>query len=277
MNYPDKVLDLGRQFVFSELKYYWTPNEARVLRLFFTNLFSRVFFMFGLPPNDGASLLAMYSRIKNPRGLRGVFVDTFLPQFLATMLAAVEEEYGGSEAEFLKKNKIKRLDDFVNFSEKTAELFEEFLKTMADPEYMIKFANSKKVLAFLKTWLDKYGHNSIARTASLWVCCEMISIMAAKSLEHSRPGVAFIELSTRYVDMSGKEYYPIQRELFELYGINPLKTTSVIEKGFELYRELAGDNFDGSFPRFLRERFGHLYADDPKGLEAGIIGETCDV
>ena len=277
MNYPDKVLDLGRQFVFSELKYFWTSNEARVLRLFFTNLFSRVFFMFGLPPNDGASLLAMYSRIKNTRGLRGAFVDNFLPQFLATRLMVVEEEYGGSEAEFLKKNKIKRLDDFVNFSEKTAELFEEFLTAMADPDYMTKFANSRKVLAFLKTWLDKYGHNSIARTANLWICCEMISILAAKSFEWNRPGSGFIELSTRYVDMSGKDYYPIQRELAELYGINPLKITSVIEKGFSLYRELAGENFDGSFPCFLREQFGGLYADDPEGLKAGVIGETCDV
>ena len=102
MNYPEKVLDLGRQFVSSELKYYWTPNESRAIQTCFTNLFSRVFFMFGLPANVGATILAMYSRLKNKRGLRGVFVDTFLPQFLATKLAVVEEEFGGDEAKFLK-------------------------------------------------------------------------------------------------------------------------------------------------------------------------------
>ncbi len=275
--YPDKVLDLGRDFIFSELQYFWTPNEARVLRFVFTNLFSRVFFMFGLPANVGATILAMYSRIKNKRGIRGVFVDTFLPQFLATKLSVVEEKFNGDEAKFLKENKIKNLQDFINYSLETLALFEEFLGAMADPEYMASFADSKRTRVFLKTWLDGYGHNSIARTGNLWICCEGISILAAKSLEWNRPGSGFIELSTRYVDMSGKDYYPIQRELAELYGINPLKITSVIEKGFQLYRELAGDNFDGPFPRFLRERFGSWYADDPKGLEAGVIGETCDV
>src|SRR3989338_2740475 len=277
MNYPEKVLDLAREFVFRPVGFKWTPNEERVLRLVFTNLERRVFFMFGLPTNVGATVLAMYSRIKNKRGLRGVFVDSFLPQFLATKFSVVEEEFGGNEAKFLKENKIANLSDFINHSLKTAVLFEDFCQAMADPEYMASFADSKKTRVFLKTWLDKYGHNSIARTANLWICCEGISILAAKSFEWNRPGSGFIELSTRYVDMSGKDYYPIQRELAELYGINPLKITSVIEKGFSLYRELAGENFDGSFPCFLREQFGGLYADDPEGLKAGVIGETCDV
>ena len=278
MNYPEKVLDLAREFVFRPVGFKWTPNEERVLRLVFTNLERRVFFMFGLPANVGATVLAMYSRIKNKRGLRGVFVDSFLPQFLATKFSVVEEEFGGNEAKFLKENKIANLGDFINHSLKTAVLFEDFCQAMADPEYMASFADSKKTRVFLKTWLDKYGHNSIARTAHLWICCETISIMAAKSLEWNRPGSGFIELSTRYVDMSGKDYYPIERELEELSGINPSEITSVIEKGFELYRELAGgDNFDGLFPQFLREKYGHLYKDTPKDLEAGVIGETCDV
>ncbi|MDP3697552.1 MAG: FAD-dependent thymidylate synthase [Candidatus Taylorbacteria bacterium] len=277
MSYPQIVLDLAKVFVLNPLGFHWTSYEKLALGFVFTNLERRVFFMFGLPANVGATVLAMYSRIKNKRGIRGIFVDTFLPQFLATKLSVVEEKFEGDEAKFLKENKIRRLDDVVNYSEETKVLFIGFVEAMADPEYMASFADSKKTRVFLKTWLDKYGHNSIARTANLWICCEMISIMAAKSLEWNRPGSGFIELSTRYVDMSGKDYYPVQRELAELYGINPLKITSVIEKGFELYRELAGDNFDGPFPRFLRERFGHLYADDPKGLEAGIIGETCDV
>lgn len=277
MKYSEKVLDLGRQFVFSELKYSWTPNEARAVDLVFTNLFQRVFFMFGLPANVGATILAMYSRIKNKRGIRGVFVDTFLPQFLATKLIEVEAEFGGDELKFLKEKKINSLDAFVGYSAKAEGLFEEFVEAMADPEYMASFADSKKTRVFLKTWLDKYGHNSIARTANLWICCEMISILAAKSFEWNRPGSGFIELSTRYVDMSGKDFYPIQRELEELCGVKPIRTTSVIEKGFQLYRELAGGNFDGPFPKFLREQFGGLYADDPNGLEAGIIGETCDV
>src|SRR3989344_5466553 len=278
MNYPEKVLDLAREFVFRPVGFKWTPNEERVLRLVFTNLERRVFFMFGLPANVGATVLAMYSRIKNKRGLRGVFVDSFLPQFLATKFSVVEEEFGGNEAKFLKENKIANLGDFINHSLKTAVLFEDFCQAMADPEYMASFADSKKTRVFLKTWLDKYGHNSIARTANLWICCETISILTAKSLEWNRPGSGFIELSTRYVDMAGKDYYPIQMELQELYGVNPSIITSVVEKGFELYRELSGgDNFDGIFPNFLRGKYGHLYKDAPKDLEAGVIGETCDV
>ncbi len=204
-------------------------------------------------------------------------MDSFLPQFLATKLSTVEEKFNGDEAKFLKENNIKNLDDFVSYSLEAEALFIKFVEAMADPEYMASFADSKKTRVFLKTWLDKYGHNSIARTANLWIGCEMVSILTAKSFEWNRPGSGFIELSTRYVDMSGKDYYPIQRELEELYGIEPSGITEVIEKGFELYRELSGDNFDGPFPRFLKERFGHLYADDPKGLEVGVIGETCDV
>ncbi len=277
MKYPEKVLDLGREFVSNLLHFEWTLNEQRVLNLVFTNLNRRVFFMFGLPANVGATILAMYSRIKNKRGIRGVFVDTFLPQFLATRLTLVEEKYDGDEVKFLKESNIKNLEDFVGYSLETEALFEEFILSMADPRYLATLADSKKTRVFLKTWLDKYGHNSIARTANLWICCEMISILAAKSFEWNRPGSGFIELSTRYVDMSGKDYYPIQRELEALYEIKPLRITSVIEKGFELYRELAGDHFDGPFPHFLREQFGGLYADDPKSLEAGVIGETCDV
>lgn len=277
MNYPEKVLDLGREFVNSELKIFWTPTENRAIDLCFTHPFKRVFFMSGLPANVGATLLAMYSRIKNKRGLRGVFVDTFLPQFLATKLNSVEEKFGGDEARFLKENNINGLDDFCNYSVTANSFFLSFIEAMADPAYMASFADSKKTRVFLKTWLDKYGHNSIARTANLWICCEMISILAAKSLEWNRPGSGFIELSTRYVDMSGKDYYPIHRELEALYGINPRRTKAVIEKSFRLYRKLAGEHFDGPFPRFLREQFGHLYANDPRGLEAGIIGETCDV
>src|SRR3989338_478758 len=105
MNYPEKVLDLAREFVFRPVGFKWTPNEERVLRLVFTNSERRVFFMFSLPANVVATILAMYSRIKNKRGLRGVFVDSFLPQFLATRIPALEEKFGGSEIKFLKENK----------------------------------------------------------------------------------------------------------------------------------------------------------------------------
>ncbi len=79
MNYPEKVLDLAREFVFRPVGFQWTPNEERVLRLVFTNLERRVFFMFGLPANVGATILAMYSRIKNKRGLRGGICGQFSP------------------------------------------------------------------------------------------------------------------------------------------------------------------------------------------------------
>jgi thymidylate synthase ThyX len=279
--YTTAVLDTARAFVVQSLPYRFTDDEELALRSFFTNLDRRVFFMHALPANIGATLLAMFSRLKNPRGLRGVFVDAFLPQFLATQLGEVQEHFGGDEAAFLREGKMRTLSAYLQHSEEARATFERFLKAMAvDPGTLALVADSKKARTFLAAWLDKYGHNSIARMAGLWLCCEGISLLAAKTIEWNRPGSGFIELSTRYVDMSHKGCYPIEQELlaggFGHAAIaGRIKESSA--RAFSHYKALAGDNFDGPFPEFLREQYAAHYEKNQKDLDTGVIGETCDV
>lgn len=281
MTYPDTVLAVAREHARTPLSgHTFTELEARVLRPFFTNLDRRVFFIHTLPPNVGATLLSMFSRMKNPRGLRGVFVDRFLPQFLASQLDVVERMYGGEETAFLQKNRIATLDAFAGHSREARESLEKFLRAMTvDPAYLQQFAGSKKVKQFLETNLDAFGHRSIARMASAWVCFEKISVLAAKSIEWGRPGAGYIELSTRFVDMSAAGCYPIHRELETGWKVPGRRIEEAHARAFRRYTEFSGDpdGLDGPFPTFLRERFGHLYADAPADLSAGVKGETCDV
>lgn len=282
--YEERLLDTARRF-FATCPYPicenntpFTHDEARVLRSFFTNLDRRVYFMHSLPENIGTALLARFSRIKNSRGLRGIFVDEYLPQALAEFLKETERDFEGDGEKFIKQKGIKNLRSFLCYSEETRHEFENFLHQMAtNPEYVMLFADSKKVSKFLARWLDSYGHNSIARMAGIWLCCENISILTAKSIEWNRPGSGFIELSTRYVDRSKSGCYPIEDELEKGWGISPDRIRESNNLSFQLYRELSGDNFDGPFPNFLRQTYGHIYNGYPKDLEAGIVGETCDV
>ena len=274
MEFPSAVMEHAREFVNGSI-YSFSELEKRVLQNFFTNTNRRVFFMHFLPSNVAATLLAMYSRIKNPRGLRGVFVDNFLPEFLASFLEEVENAWG-SATKFLKARDINSLGDFYAYSRESSALVEEFLeKIHIDPDYLQRLAESKKTRQFTDTYLDKYGHNSIARPASYWLGFEQISILAAKSIEWGRPGAGYIELSTRYVDMSGKNCYPIEEGL-ALYGVSREQVRNTLDLSFRHYREQQGENFSGPFPQHLRETFGHLFQDE-KDLANGVIGETCDV
>lgn len=277
--YSENVLNTARQFINNPMGWDYTPSETKAVDAFFTNRDRRVFFMHTLPASVGTTLLAMFSRIKNPRGVRGVFVDAFLPQFLATQLSEVENVFGGDEARFIKERKLSTLDSFINYSAEANNLFEEFLKRGSlDPEYLKILAQSNKAQKFLSVWLsEKYGHNSIARVGSLWLCCEKVSILAVKTIEWSRPGAGYIELSTRYVDMSSAGCYPIENELKEGWGVDTEIIKSARDEAFATYDAMAGANFDGPFPNFLREYFGEKFKSVPKDLEMGVIGETCDV
>lgn len=228
----------------------------------------------------GETLLAMYSRLKNPRGLRGLFVDAFIPQLLSTQLGVVEQEFGGKWQKFLAAYGIKTLEQFLGFSQEACEAFDQFMRSVArDPEYLRAIATSPRIAEFAAMYIEGFGHKSIDRMGSVWFCCEQISALAAKSLEWSRPGCGFIELSTRIVDMSVKGCYPIQNEISAGWNIPGVvdDISRANDLNFRLYRELAGDNFDGVFPQFLRATYAGVYADAPKALEAGVIGETCDV
>jgi len=277
--FSEKVLDSAREFINTPLSWQFTPSEERAINPFFTNRNRRVFFMHTLPASVGTTLLAMFSRLKNPRGIRGVFVDAFIPQFLATRITEVEAVFGGDEAKFLKERNINSLDAFINYSAQAREFFEEFLKrSTLDPEYLRDLAQSDKAQKFLSVWLsEKYGHNSIARTGTLWLCCEKVSLLAVKSIEWSRPGAGYIEYSTRYVDSSATGTYPIENELNKGWGIDKGLIIDGRDQAFAAYNALKGDNFDGPFPSYLREKFGAYFQNVPKDLESGIFGETCDV
>lgn len=254
----------------------FTHLEKGVLRPFFTNTDERVFFIHSLPEAAVDVLLSMYSRIKNPRGLRGVFIDSFLPLFLGSTLHENQYIYEGETERFLKDRKITSLETFVNHSEEAEDALRKFSSAFQiDPDYITKFAQAPKVKKFLTIYLDKYGHNSIARMAKLSLCLENISLLAAKSVEWSRMGTGYIELSTRYVDMSGKDRYPIEEEI-ACYGMNPEEVHEIITNSFDLYKTWQGENFTGPFPQFLREKYRSYFL-DPKDLENGVVGETCDV
>ncbi len=276
--HPVKVLELAEKFVNARVGYSFSEIETRALTPFFTNLDRKIFFMQALPPNVGASLLAMFSRIKNPRGLRGVFVDKFLPQFLAGLLPETARNFEGDSVRFLKENRITDLDSFAAHSPETARLLKRFsLRAGNFVVFLANLSTAESTSKFLSNWLDNFGHKSIGRMANLRLCCEGISLLAAKSLEWNRPGSGYIELSTRYVDMSEKDTYPIELELEVGWNIDPELIIRSRDFLFHLYGSLAGEKFDGILPSQMREKYGNLFSDDLKSLQAGVVGETCDI
>lgn len=266
----DALKKAGRDFIFSLLPYRFTPLEEKVLRLFFTNLHGRVFFFHSLPANVGAALLSMYSRLKNPRGLRGLFVESFLPHLLKTLMEETDNQ--------ASTTRTPRLTDFVGGQPANQEVFDLFCqKAGTEPDFLEKLASTKKVLDFLAQWLDAYGHNSIARMGSLWICFEGISILAAKSIEWSRPGSGFVEWSTRFVDAVAQGLYPIEKMLAALKVADQAKVETLMKTSLASYRQMIGTNGNGEFAGFLRERFRPFFPGDNKGLETAVMGEAYDV
>ncbi len=264
----EKLLKIAKDFIFTPLPFNWTENELKIINKVFTNAAGRVFFIYNqLPANMIAVMLAMYSRMKNTRGLRGTFVDNFLPHILAGLLTECQQEYNGDPAKFLSEKRLNKLDKFINYSQETRTLYDKFLANLGDEKFFQSLSQVQKMKNFLSMWLDKYGHNSIARPAMVYLCFEQISILAAKSIEWSRPGVGYIELSTRYVDMHGKDVYPIENEL-AIYGLAKEEVQVVIDESFKLYRQLQGDDYNGPFPNFLREHYQNIIPADK--MEAGV-------
>lgn len=276
--YPAEVLELAKRFVNARVDHSFSEIETRALAPFFTNLDRKIYFVQALPPNVGASLLAMFSRIKNSRGLRGVFVDKFLPQFLAGLLPETARNFEGDGVRFLKENRITELNSFAAHSQETAYLLQQFSVCAGNyAAFLANLSAAESSRKFLSDWLDNFGHKSIGRMASLWLCCEGVSLLAAKSLEWNRPGTGYIELSTRYVDMSGKDAYPIELELEAGWDVDPELIIGSRDFLFFSYRLMSGEKFDGILPNQMREKYGGLFADDLKSLQAGVVGETCDI
>lgn len=274
--YKEEVLAHARSFISTPV-YSFTPLEKELCAPFFTNTEKKVYLMHTLPQSIGTALLSMFSRMKNPRGLRGIFVDNFMPDMLANMLPETAEKFGGDGSLFLKNYNITSFDAFVAHSPETKKAWETFRDAVqVDTKFLEELTHAEKIMRFMKRWLDAYGHNSIARMGAVWICFEQISTLAAKSIEWSRPGAGYIELSTRYVDMSKRGYYPIHKEL-AAYGVDEKKVTDVMDAAFSFYVDLEGEKFSGPFPQFLREHYGAHFTGNEKDLESGVIGETCDV
>ncbi|MDO8472035.1 MAG: FAD-dependent thymidylate synthase [bacterium] len=279
----EAALTVARHYYTTPVSYGFTDLETAILAAFVTNVNRRVFLLLPLPPAAAATLGSMYSRLNNPRGLRGIIVDQFLPAALAGELTVVQQPpseggFGGDAEAFLRQYQIKNLAGLVAFSSAAAQLVQDFVNTGAAIAQQHRLlANSSKCRRFLNTWLDAYGHNSIARTGMVHICCEGISLLAAKSLEWNRPGSGFIELSTRYVNMQAAGLYPFEDEVAAYLPVaGQIKGTSESNRScFADYRRLAGTVFDGPLPAFYRERYASRF--EPKDLERGIQGETCDV
>lgn len=269
---------VAKEFVWAPVGYQFTERERAVLSRFFTNHTRKVFFVRVLPPAFIATLLSMYSRIQNPRGLRGHFVDNLLPLILASFLPQFErEEVVKPVSKFITSYGLRTLDAFVDFSPETKALFDEFLAATAiDPAYLTKLSLSNKVKKFLGLFLDQYGHNSIARMGQETLCVEQVSLLAAKSIEWSRPSSGFIELSTRFVNMAQSGLYPFWKEFALVNPIMAKRAESEANRLFVEYCARIDDTkSENSFSRFLTARYTGVVPDDE--LPTAVKGEVCDV
>lgn len=285
VKFPAAMLEPARAFMRATVSYTFTEREKKALSGFFTNFNGKVFFIHTLPTTLITTLLSMYSRIKNPRGIRGHWVDNLLPLILlgiSERYKAVPLDEGELKKQvkdmesFLKENNLKSLDSFCGFSAEHQMLFVKFIELCShDQNFLGEIASSPKIRHFLGIFLDKFGHNSIARPAQFVFGVEGVSILAAKSLEWSRPGSGFIELSTRFVEMSHSELYPFWDEMGVIGGPIALKAKNCAESAFDTYCAMMHDESETSFPAFLGKKYNRITS--PSDLEKGISGEVCDV
>ena len=264
------ALALAEDFINRPIGFSFSEIEKRALRPFFTNPDRGVYLIHTLPEAITARLEARYSRMNNRRGLRGVFVDSCLPELLASRIPEAEND----PKAWLDSRGIKNLDQFSE--DPLGKIaFEEFSRHFCcDPGYLERFASSELTNRFFGNWIERFGHGSIGRMAKIAIGCEGVSLMAAKALEEPRPGAGFMELSTRYVNLSGAEVYPIA-DIVRLFSPALAERVSMmIASDFELYRNLSDPN--GAFAGFLEKRYGHHFKDQSQ-LKTAIGGEVCDV
>jgi hypothetical protein len=267
----DKALELAKEFVNRKVSFNFSEIERQALAPFFTNADQRIYLAHTLPAAISARALSRYSRMQNPRGLRGIFVDATLPELLALRIP----EAAANPKAWLDSRDIKNLDQF-RLNPEGAIAFQKFIDNFhCDPDYRREFASSDLIDRFFGNWIDKFGHDSIGRMAHITICVENVSLMAAKALEEARAGAGYMELSTRYVNMAGTDIYPIA-DLVRLFDPKLGKAVSeMIKMDFEFYR-IIGDQETGIFPKFLVERYGNLFKDKER-FKTAVSGEVCDV
>lgn len=114
---------------------------------------------------------------------------------------------------------------------------------------------------FQEKWVVKYGHNSVAELATIPVCFEGVSMLAAKAIEAwQRPGVA--EKSTRMQDFSGESFYdPTDESNVTLEDEYCLKgntallyaVRALVDRAYELYAKMLKE---------LPEKMSEQYPDE---------------
>ncbi len=177
----------------------FSEREKIILLRVFSNIDRNTYFIYGLPEELVTALLARYSRIKNPRGLRGLFLDDFV-----TNLPVIGKIFTDPDGY------IREYGDRA-MSRVPVEELEKLMGMGFSLSYYGSIVTVEKIKDFLRKFLDDYGHNSIARMGIVHLAVENISILAAKTIEWARPGAGYIELSTRFVDMGVRSVYPAWR------------------------------------------------------------------
>lgn len=255
-NYLDefqKQVDLAIQIRRETSVPIFSEREKRILDRVFSNTDKNTYFIYGLPEELVTTLLARYSRIKNPRGLRGLFIEDFV-----TNIPIIGRIFTDPEG-FLKEYGDKKITDIP------IEELEKLIGMGFSLGCYSSIVTVQKIKEFLTKFLDAYGHNSIARMGIVHLALENISILAAKTVEWARPGVGYIELSTRFVDMRAKELYPAWRFFTSYY-----RKAESIEKHAMACMGAYEDLYPVCVAHFERE-FAHL---DPS--KAAITGKVCD-
>lgn len=271
-----EMVAAAREFVRAPVSYHWTQRELFALEPFFSNTDRKVFFIEYMPEAASTSLLAMYSRLKNPRGIRGNWVDSFLPSLLASLLDECAAMDGKQIQEWLKAKGATTLDRFCEATPQAQAIWQLLVDcTHQGSALLHRLALGDRIRQFLQMWLDAYGHNSIARTGKIVLCCEDFSLLTVKTLEWGRPGAGEIELSTRYVNVSKKGQYPFEREISLINPMVGELAAEVRDTAMDTYQELMGEKLDGPFPAFLRQKWQGVVSDSD--LTSGVFGETCDV
>jgi thymidylate synthase ThyX len=98
---------------------------------------------------------------------------------------------------------------FSRYSRTSKSLRRVFLDEFADAGAPAVGEESPEALAKARAFYDRvlvgYGDDSVAQLGGAHVACERVSNVAAKLLEDSRVGIAYLEKSTRYVRFDQKD------------------------------------------------------------------------
>lgn len=269
MNMPGhKLVETAKENVRKSLDYQWTPEEEKVISYFFTNPNGRVFLARRLTSTLWGNFFTMCANEKNDRGMRGVFVDRFLPALLAKQLPECDADYGGDPLALLIAHRILSIKEFASLPG-GAEMLDRFLAAMDHVSFISKLTTDTRGVASLP--------NDNKDMGMFLIGFEGISLLTAQSIRHLRGGFGSRESENQHTGLfpegDGREHYPIEREL-EVLGVESAVVRELIDWLFDRYHFWRGKDFTGPFPKFLHKEYKTIV--DAKQLEVGVRAETSD-